>query len=254
MLTVEKHSAREGFVEDFDIPRSSFDNANDMIITIDGPSASGKTSVAEMVARELGYHCLKTGEMYRAVGLEAARHRVPFANLEGIIQIAETINLSFDWAHSKPTLLIDGYAPLGLLDLPEITEAAKLVSEQPRVRLALVKRQQQIGRDWPNLVAEGRDQGSFVFPDAPFKFYLTAKDEVRARRRQAMWLADGIVQDVDEVLATIASRDAHDRQTLERMNLPVVPTGAEVIDSTNISTAEEVARFIIEKVKAGISR
>ena len=196
MLTIARHSKQSHSAEveqTFDRPISSFDPQSSMIITIDGPSASGKTSVAELVARELGYHCLKTGEMYRAVGLEAARQRVPLSNEAAIIQIAETINLSFDWGHSKPTLLIDGYAPLGLLDLPEITEAAKRVSELPRVRLALVSRQQQIGRDWPNLVAEGRDQGSFVFPDAPFKFYLTANDDIRAHRRQAKWLQDGII-------------------------------------------------------------
>jgi cytidylate kinase len=221
-----------------------------MIITLDGPSASGKTTVAELVAADLGYHCLKTGEMYRAVGLEAHRQRLPLDRVDAVIQIAESINLSFDWTRARPTLLIDGYAPLGLLDLPEITEAAKLVSEIPQVRLALVKRQQQIGRDWPNLVAEGRDQGSFVFPDAPHKFYLTATDDCRAKRRQEKWLVDGIVQDLEEVRRTIAARDAHDRQTLERMGLEVIPAGAMVIDSTQIPSAREVADLIVSSVKA----
>ncbi|HTW94759.1 MAG TPA: (d)CMP kinase, partial [Tepidisphaeraceae bacterium] len=154
-----------------------------MIITIDGPAGTGKSSVAHEVAQRLGFDFLDTGAMYRAVALAALRTQTPINNESAIAALARRTNLDFDWSDHPPRLLLDGQ-PVGPdLRGHQTTEASSVIAANPGVREELVGRQRQFGFDRPNLVTEGRDQGTVVFPGAQLKFYLDATPQERARRR-----------------------------------------------------------------------
>ena len=140
-----------------------------MIITIDGPAGTGKSSVAHAVAERLGYDFLDTGAMYRAIGLEALRRRADLADGRELAYLAKHARVEFDWSKHPPGVLLNG-EPVGhLLRGGEATKAASHVAVVPAIREVLVAEQQRIGRQRPNLVTEGRDQGTVVFPDAELK-------------------------------------------------------------------------------------
>lgn len=220
-----------------------------MIITIDGPAASGKTSVAYGVARALGWQCLNTGMMYRAVALEALRTKTSPDDAAAVIQLAQAVKLEFDWDAESPELTLNGYKPLALLDLSDVSDAAKRVSSVQGVREALVEQQRRIALEKGNVVAEGRDQGSIVFRDAPFKFYLTADTRVRAERRQRQLFSRGIITDVELLEQELIRRDEQDRHTLASLGVEMTPDGATVIDSTGMTGEKEAIDLIVTTVR-----
>src|SRR6476646_10121592 len=137
-----------------------------MIITIDGPAGTGKSTVARVVAEQLGFDFLDTGAMYRAVGLEALRRNANLEDSRELAFIAKHCRVTFDFSQSPPTILLNS-EPVGhLLRGSDATRAASYVAAIPAVRAQLVEEQQTIGRTRQNLVTEGRDQGTVVFPDA----------------------------------------------------------------------------------------
>ena len=213
-----------------------------MIITIDGPAGTGKSTVARAVAEALHFDFLDTGAMYRAVGLEAVRRRANLEDQRELSFIARHAKIEFDWSKRPPTLLLNG-EPVGhLLRGGEATRAASYVATVPSIREILVRQQQQIGRDRPDLVTEGRDQGSVVFPHAELKFFLDASPAERARRRVAQLRHRGEIVDYNDILNGILDRDHRDSS---RLHGPlVVPVDAETIDTTRLSEAQVIERIV----------
>jgi cytidylate kinase len=200
-----------------------------MLIAIDGPAGAGKSSVARAVAEALGFTYLDTGAMYRAVALVAADRGAEAATVASTLKIEP----------SGQRILVDGRDVTDEIRAPEVSEAASRAAADPDVRRAVVELQRRLlaSGDW---VAEGRDIGTVVAPDAEVKVFLTADPEERARRRAAEL---GI--DPARVLAEQAIRDERDR-TREHSPLEPAP-GAVVLDSTNL-TFPEVVRQISELV------
>ena len=213
-----------------------------MIITIDGPAGTGKSTVAQAVAERLGFDFLDTGAMYRAVGLEALRRQANLYDPRELAFIAEHCRIEFDYRSRPPGVLLNGQPVGHLLRGTDATSAASHVAVVPAIREQLVHQQQEIGRRWPNLVTEGRDQGSVVFPDAALKFFLDASPQERARRRIVQLRARGEIVEQGEVLHEIIARDERDR------NRPVgplrPPQGAEIIDTTSLSEADVIERIV----------
>src|SRR3954469_2886415 len=213
-----------------------------MVITIDGPAGTGKSTVARTVADRLGFNFLDTGAMYRAIGLAALRRQVSLQDARELAFVAKHCRVEFDWSKNPPGVLLNG-EPVGhLLRGTEATEAAKFVAQIPAIRHKLVEEQRRIGEQHGNLVTEGRDQGSVVFPDAPFKFYLTATPEERAHRRARELRARGEIVDEKTILREIMDRDAKDQS--RAVGPLAIPDGAVVVDTTRLSMEEVVERIV----------
>jgi CMP/dCMP kinase len=195
-----------------------------MVIAIDGPAGAGKSSVARALARELGFTYLDSGAMYRAVGLMTLRHGGAAS------EQAEALEVELG-----DRVRANGEDVTEAIRTPEVSEAASRVATNPRVREALVAKQRELlaDGDW---VAEGRDIGTVVAPDAALKVFLTASPEERARRR-----AVELGTDVDTVLRDQALRDAQD-ESREHSPLQVAP-GAVEVDTTGLSVDEVVERI-----------
>jgi cytidylate kinase len=213
-----------------------------MIITIDGPAGTGKSTVARAVADRLGYDFLDTGAMYRAVGLEAVRRRANLEDVREVSFIARHVRIEFDWADHPPGVLLNGERVGHLLRGGEATRAASYVAAVPAVRELLVRQQREIGAGRPDLVTEGRDQGSVVFPEAGLKFFLDASPAERARRRVAQLRHRGEIVDYNEVLGQIVARDTRDSS--RSVGPLVVPKDAEVIDTTQLTEDQVVDRIV----------
>jgi cytidylate kinase len=218
-----------------------------MVITIDGPAGTGKSSVALTVAQRLRFAFLDTGAMYRAIGLEAIRREANLEDQRELAFIARHARIAFDWTRHPPGVLLNGEQVGHMLRGGDATRAASYVAVVPAIREMLVQQQREIGAKLGNLVTEGRDQGSIVFPNAEFKFYLDAKPEERARRRVAQLRARGEIVDYAEILNGIVSRDRRD--ATRSLGPLSVPSDAEVVDTTNLSQ-EQVVDHIVEQVRA----
>ena len=213
-----------------------------MIITIDGPAGTGKSTVARAVADRLGFAFLDTGAMYRALGLEAVRRQADLEDGRELAFIARHARIEFQWDEHPPGVLLNG-EPVGhLLRGGEATRAASYVAAVPAVRELLVRQQRQVGEERPDLVTEGRDQGSVVFPDAALKFFLDASPAERARRRVAQLRHRGEIVDYNEVLKQIVARDTRDSG--RAVGPLVVPKDAEVIDTTQLTEDQVVERMV----------
>ncbi|MDB5318380.1 MAG: cmk [Phycisphaerales bacterium] len=222
-----------------------------MVITIDGPAGTGKSTVSRAVAERLGFNFLDTGAMYRAIGLAALRRQVSLQSPRELAFVADHCRVEFDWSKSPPGVLLNG-EPVGhLLRAMEATDAAKYVAQVPAIRAKLVEEQRRIGREHGNLVTEGRDQGSVVFPDAAYKFYLTASPEERAHRRARELRARGEIVDEKEILRQIMDRDERDRSRL--VGPLAIPDGADVVDTTSLSMDQVVER-IVSRIEVGAGK
>lgn len=200
------------------------------VITIDGPAAAGKGSVARRVAAALKFHYLDSGKGYRAVALAMMRRQMP------VTQAAEAVA-----ALSADELTTLAQSPEVVSD--EVASVASQIAAVAAVREALVGWQRAARRP-PGLVADGRDMGSVIFPDAATKIFLTADDAVRAERRRRQLLERGICAKIGRVLADIKQRDQRDT---ERSGAPLVcPADATRIDTTHL-TEDEVARIILQR-------
>jgi cytidylate kinase len=210
-----------------------------MIITIDGPAGSGKSTVARRLAEKLSVRFLDTGAMYRAIALAVLQAHV-----------------SPDDCHVAQNCLIDlpadgiflnGSNVTAAIREPEVTTVASIIAANPAVRQRLVKMQQHIGADG-SIVTEGRDQGTVVFPDAPHKFFLTASLAARAARRQAELQRKSLPQALDEVMEQIRLRDERDEQ---RATAPMKPASDAVIVDTSSMEVDEVVQLLFQRIVAG---
>lgn len=211
-----------------------------MIVTIDGPAGSGKSTAARKLAALMGIPYLDTGAMYRAVTLKALESGTPLDDPEALVRLARETAISLDCGPTYVRVMMDGRDVSEAIRSMHVSAHTNPVAANPGVRAVLVEKQREIGRKLGSLVTEGRDQGSVVFPDADVKFLLEAGDAKRAERRYIELKADGEEVDFDTILANIRSRDKND----ERQWLPLKESGrAIVIDTTAMSIAAVVERM-----------
>jgi len=208
-----------------------------MIITIDGPAGSGKSTATRKLAARLGIAYLDTGAMYRAVTLKALRTRTNLEDAQALARLARTADIRLECSPTHMRVLLDGADVSEAIREIAVDRATGHVARVPAVREVLVAKQRQIGRQLGSLVTEGRDQGSVVFPDADVKFFLDAKIEKRAERRYHEMLADG--QDVryEQVLESLKLRDGNDASRWAPL---LVPGGAIRIDTTDMTITQVV--------------
>ena len=214
------------------------------VITIDGPAGAGKSSVAKDIARELGINYLDTGAIYRATALILAEAEIKPGDDEYMREALSKIRVELKGGK----VLVNDFDVSGEIRTPEVDELSSVYSALPAVREALLglqREQQKHG----SIVAEGRDVGSVVFPNALVKFFLTASPEARAKRRYSERISKGKPADYDEILAAIVERDKHD-STRETAPL-TVPEGAIILDTSDM-TEQQVTQFIIDHVKAAL--
>ena len=218
-----------------------------MIVTIDGPAGSGKTTVAHSLARHLGLDSLDTGAMYRSVALLAIEAGVSPDDHEAVVALACDHQIDFDWNVTPPRILLDGRDVDDRLRQSDVSEIVSRIAGIPTLRDAMVQSQRAIAARHPRLVTEGRDQGSVVFPDAEVRFYLDADSGVRAKRRAGEMRDRGEDCDVEEIRRAIEARDQSDRG---RKDAPLtIPVGAIRIDTGDLSI-EEVVALLIQHVEA----
>lgn len=221
-----------------------------MIITLDGPAGSGKSTAARQLAKALGVAYLDTGATYRAVTLAALRAGVNLEDESALAELAAAQTISLQYQGDRLVVLLNGEDVSREIRTARITDNAHYIARAASVRALLVQMQRRIGHELDSsaggVVSEGRDQGSVVFPDARFKFYLDAAPHVRARRRHAEMTADGQQVAYQEVLDGILRRDGRD---LSRAVAPLVrPDGAIAIDTSDQSI-EQVTAGLIRHVK-----
>jgi len=211
-----------------------------MIIAIDGPAGSGKSTVAKLVAGRLGFHYLDTGAMYRAVAYRALTLGISLEDEAGIAAIAATDRITFghESGATLPSIVrIADEDVTAAIRLPEVDEAVSAVARMPHVREAMVAQQRTLGGS-DDIVVEGRDIGTVVFPDAEVKVFLTATPEERARRRAAQQALTGIAVDTNGVQDALLRRDSADST---RKHSPLVPAADAVeLDTTGLSLMEVV--------------
>ncbi len=215
------------------------------VICIDGPSGSGKGTVASLVARKLGWCLLDSGALYRLLAFAAANHGVDLSNEEALKLLAAHLDVQFIAAG-------DGHGQQIILEGEDVTDAirnervgagASQVAALPAVREALLQRQQAF-REAPGLVADGRDMGTVVFPDAPLKIFLTASADERARRRYLQLKAKGDDVSLSSLLEEIRARDERDTQ---RAVAPLKPAADAIqLDSTELSIEQVLERILSE--------
>ncbi len=207
-----------------------------MIVTIDGPAGSGKSTAARRLAERLGFDFLDTGAMYRAVALEVLSRGIDLHDVGRVSQVADTAEIEA----LGPIVRAGGRDVTADIRTPEVTSAASKVAAIPEVRTALVRLQRQAA-ERRNIVSEGRDQGTVVFPHAECKFYLTADPNERARRRQLELAEQGETIAVEDLLRQILERDNRDQT---RDTAPLRPADDAIrIDTSHLSPDEMVGRL-----------
>jgi CMP/dCMP kinase len=182
-----------------------------MIVTIDGPAGSGKSTAARLLARRLGIAHLDTGAMYRAVTLAGLGQGIDMADPDALARVARTSRIDLEPTPDGNRVVLDGEDVTSTIRDNEISRQAHHAAANEAVRQILVEAQREIGRRWGDLVTEGRDQGTAVFPNAEVKVYLDASEEVRAARRHAELAARGQAFPLAQVLDEIRRRDESDR-------------------------------------------
>ncbi len=215
-----------------------------LIIAIDGPAGSGKSTVAKLIANKLGLLYIDTGAMYRALTLKAMRGGINMADAPALVNLAKTTRIELKDKDSLHVFL-DGEDVSVPIRTPEVTNNVKHIAGTPGVRQEMVKLQRAMGEKYGG-VLEGRDIGTVVFPDAEYKFYLDASPEERAKRRQKDLIGLGAAEDVEKIKKDIIERDASDIN--RKVGALKQASDAAYIDTTNLSI-DGVVRSIESYIK-----
>ncbi|WP_371189176.1 (d)CMP kinase [Thalassotalea maritima] len=212
------------------------------LITIDGPSGAGKGTAARMVADQLGWNFLDSGAIYRVLAVATEHHGIDVDNEEAVIPLASHLDVEFTIGdNGESRILLEGEDVTDNIRTEVVGAIASKVAAYPRVREALLRRQRAF-REAPGLIADGRDMGTVVFPDAKVKVFLDASAEERAKRRFLQLQEKGEDVSIERLLEDIRQRDERDRN---RAVAPLVPAeGALIIDSTQLSATQVVEKIL----------
>lgn len=217
------------------------------VITIDGPSGSGKGTLASKLAQHYGFHFLDSGALYRLLGLAASQANLlqePL-NLPALEQLAASLDIEFKIQDSQSTkILLNGQDVTDQIRTEQVGSMASKVAVIPSLRDALFKRQRDFARA-PGLVADGRDMGTVVFPEAPAKIYLTASAEARATRRVKQLQGMGVDAKIDVILADLQARDKRD---MERTIAPLKPAQDALVIDSSVLSIDQVLKTLIDYI------
>ncbi|MFZ5434063.1 MAG: (d)CMP kinase [Calditrichota bacterium] len=217
------------------------DSRRGLIIAIDGPASSGKSTTAKLVAKRLGYMHIDTGAMYRAVALKMLRAGIELTDNDRVREMLRTAQVTQRDEAEQTRIFLDGQDVTDEIRTPEISLWVGPVSEDIRVREQLVKWQRELGKGG-KVVLEGRDIGTVVFPDADLKIYLVADTKTRARRRRKEMMSRGIEQSLEEVEQAIIARDTRDSG---REHSPLRKAADAIeLDTTHMTIGDQVDRVV----------
>lgn len=207
------------------------------VITIDGPTASGKGTVASRVATALGFAFLDSGALYRLTALASLERGIALSDEPSVASVAKGLDVRFDGER----ILLAGREVQDAIRQEAVGNAASKIAALPAVRAALVELQHGF-RQWPGLVADGRDMGTVIFPDAPLKVFLTASVEARADRRYKQLIGKGFPANMSDLLQDLKERDARDTQ---RAVAPLKPAeGAQLLETSDMTIEQAVAQVL----------
>lgn len=215
------------------------------VITLDGPSGTGKGTLCHKLAEHLGWHFLDSGAIYRVLALAARRQSISFDHLSELVALAKNLHLSFSMDATRETLVFLNHEEIShQIRTEECGQDASRIAVIPEVREALLERQRAFTR-LPGLVADGRDMGTVVFPEASLKIYLDASSEERAKRRYFQLQEKGINASLPRVIDELAQRDARD---IARSHSPLIPAYDAVHIDTTALTIDQVFDKIVRLV------
>jgi cytidylate kinase len=221
-------------------------SSNTQVITVDGPSGAGKGTLCMLLSKRLGYQLLDSGALYRVLALAAIHHGVDIDSEDALVPLATHLDVEFVAEGDLVKVILEGEDVSGELRKEQTGMAASHVAALPRVREALLRRQRSFAQG-DGLVADGRDMGTVVFPDAPIKFFLDASAEERANRRYNQLQDKGLDVKFDDLLSEIQERDDRDRN---RSVAPLRPADdALLLDSTNL-TIDEVLEKALKYIRS----
>ncbi|MDR5751256.1 MULTISPECIES: (d)CMP kinase [unclassified Caballeronia] len=207
------------------------------VITIDGPTASGKGTVAALVAATLGFHLLDSGALYRLTALASLRYRIDAGDADALAKLVDALHITFREGCAQ----LDGVDVSAEIRAEEVGNRASAIAVHPEVRRALIARQRAF-RKLPGLVADGRDMGTVIFPDATLKVFLTASVEARAARRYKQLIQKGFSANMENLLRDLRERDARDSN---RAAAPLKPAAdAKTLDTSGLSIDQAVEQII----------
>lgn len=212
------------------------------VIAIDGPTASGKGTVAALVAAKLGFHLLDSGALYRLAALASLRYQVPPDAAEALAELVDGLHITFREGCAQ----LDGIDVSNEIRAEEIGNRASAIAVHQPVRAALVARQRAFRRE-PGLVADGRDMGTVIFPDAGLKVFLTASVEARAARRYKQLIQKGFSANIDNLLRDLRERDARDTN---RTVAPLAPAADAKLLDTSALTVDQAVEQVVQWYRA----
>ena len=218
-----------------------------MIIAIDGPAGSGKSTVAKLLAKKLGYTYIDTGAMYRAVALKIKNLGIDPEDLNKVLKIMEETSIDLEPDENGVKVFLDGKDVSKDIRTEEIGKIASKIARYPQVRKILVQMQRELGKKARDVVIEGRDTGTVIFPDADIKFFFTASPEIRAERRYKELKEKGLDVSYDEILKEVKERDYLDTT---RKDSPLKPAKDAIIIDTSDKNLDEVLQEVLDIVKS----
>ncbi len=221
------------------------DENDPYVVAIDGPGGSGKGSLALRIAKNLGFHLLDSGAVYRLAALKALHQGIDLEQEAGVVDALQNLDIRFEIGEELSIPFLDGQDVSTEIRQESTADAASIIARYTGVRKHLLSRQQACFQA-PGLVADGRDMGTVVFPTARFKFFLSASVEIRAVRRYKQLISMGISANIDKLQAEISERDERDRSRTES---PLIPAADALIVDSSLLSLDQVAELVMSHIE-----